>query len=94
MDCLLCISAGWNYKIAGLKNEEGVKKLLHETTKVTIQNLLTVKSLVTLMLTVVFAALSIIGKIDGKDFLNIFQIVVVFYFGTQYQKAKEGDTNG
>ena len=68
--------------------------MLHETTKVTIQNLLTVKSLVTLMLTVVFAALSIIGKIDGKDFFNIFQIVVVFYFGTQYQKAKEGDTNG
>ena len=68
--------------------------MLHETTKVTIQNLLTVKSLVTLMLTVVFAALSIIGKIDGKDFLNIFQIVVVFYFGTQYQKAKEGDTSG
>ena len=68
--------------------------MLHETTKVTIHNLLTVKSLVTLMLTVVFAALSIIVKIDGKDFLNIFQIVVVFYFGTQYQKAKEGDTNG
>ena len=44
--------------------------MLHETTKVTIQNLLTVKSLVTLMLTVVFAALSIIGKIDGKDFPN------------------------
>ena len=61
--------------------------MLHETTKVTIQNLLTVKSLVTLMLTVVFAALSIIGKIDGKDFLNIFQIVVVFYFGTQYQNC-------
>lgn len=63
---------------------------MDETKKITIQNLLTVKSLVTLMLTIVFAALSIIGKIDGKDFLNIFQIVIVFYFGTQYGKSKEG----
>lgn len=63
---------------------------MNETKKITIQNLLTVKSLVTLMLTVVFAVLSIIGKIDGKDFLNIFQIVIVFYFGTQYAKNKEG----
>lgn len=67
--------------------------MLNETKKVTLQNLLTVKSLVTLTLTLVFAVMSIIGKIDGDDFLNIFQIVIVFYFGTQYQKAKEGVTN-
>lgn len=67
--------------------------MLNETQKVTLQNLLTVKSLVTLTLTLVFAVMSIIGKIDGNDFLNIFQIVIVFYFGTQYQKAKEGVTN-
>lgn len=67
--------------------------MLNETKKVTLQNLLTVKSLVTLTLTLVFAVMSIIGKIDGNDFLNIFQIVIVFYFGTQYQKAKEGVTN-
>ena len=66
---------------------------LNETTAVTVQNLLTVKSLVTLILTVVFAGLSIMGKIDGKEFLDIFKIVVVFYFGTQYQKAKDGATN-
>lgn len=67
--------------------------MLNETKKVTLQNLLTVKRLVTLTLTLVFAVMSIIGKIDGDDFLNIFQIVIVFYFGTQYQKAKEGVTN-
>lgn len=65
---------------------------MNETTRVTIQNLLTVKSLVTLILTIVFAAMSIVGKIDGKDFLNIFQIVIVFYFGTQYGKA-QSDTS-
>ena len=63
---------------------------MNETAKITIQNLLTVKSLVTLILTVVFAIMSFMGKIDSAAFQNIFQIVIVFYFGTQYQKAKEG----
>lgn len=65
---------------------------MNETTRITIQNLLTVKSLVTLILTVVFAALSIIGKISGDHFMNIFQIVIVFYFGTQYGKSQSNTT--
>lgn len=56
-------------------------------TKITIQNLLTVKSIVTLILTAVFAYLSIVGKINGEQFLAIFTMIVGFYFGTQYQKA-------
>lgn len=63
---------------------------MNETKKVTIQNLLTVKSLVTLILTLVFAVMSVMGRIESNSFLNIFQIVIVFYFGTQYQKSKEG----
>lgn len=43
--------------------------------EVTIQNLLTVKSIVTLVLTLVFAYLSITGHISGE----------------QYQKGKEED---
>lgn len=50
-------------------------------------NLLTVKSLVTLTLTVVFAFLSITGSITGADFLTVFFMVVSFYFGTQTQKG-------
>ena len=53
-----------------------------------IQNLLTVKSIVTLVLTVVFADLSGTGQVSGEQFLTIFSIVVAFYFGTQYQKGK------
>lgn len=53
-----------------------------------IQNLLTVKSIVTLVLTVVFAYLSVTGQVSGEQFLTIFSIVVAFYFGTQYQKGK------
>lgn len=60
---------------------------------ITIQNLLTVKSIVTLVLTVVFAVLSIIGTIDGKEFMDLFQIIIVFYFGTQYEKGKETTAN-
>lgn len=50
-------------------------------------NLLTVKSLVTLTLTAVFAFLSITGSITGSDFLTVFFMVVSFYFGTQTQKG-------
>lgn len=58
-------------------------------------NLLSVKSLVTLILTAVFAALSLQGTVSGQDFLTIFLIVVSFYFGTQSQKMQSIlDSNG
>ena len=46
-------------------------------------NLLTVKSIVTVTLTVVFAALALRGTISGTEFLTIFTVVIGFYFGTQ-----------
>ena len=49
--------------------------------------LLTVKSLVTLALTVVFCALSITGAITGEQVLTIFTVVISFYFGTQHEKT-------
>lgn len=61
--------------------------------KITIQNLLTVKSIVTILLTVVFSFLSLRGDIDGEQFLTIFSVIVAFYFGTQYQKNRDGDTD-
>lgn len=51
-------------------------------------NLLTVKSIVTIVLTGVFAGLSLIGKISGDQFLTVFSVVIAFYFGTQHEKAK------
>lgn len=50
-------------------------------------NLLKVKSIVTIILTVVFAYLAITGVINGEQFLTIFSVVIAFYFGTQYQKS-------
>ncbi|MEA5056114.1 MAG: hypothetical protein VB047_00940 [Anaerotignum propionicum] len=69
---------------------EGVA-ILRESTKVTIQNLLTVKSIVTILLTAVFSYLAIVGRISGEQFLTIFSVVIAFYFGTQYQKNSGGE---
>ena len=52
-----------------------------------VENLLTVKSIVTLVLTLVFSVLAVTSRIDGGQFLNIFSIVIAFYFGTQTGKA-------
>lgn len=46
-------------------------------------NLITVKSLVTLALTVVFAILSIRGNISSELFITIFSTIIGYYFGTQ-----------
>ena len=50
-----------------------------------LSRLLTVKSLVTLMLTLVFAFLALRGAID-QDFMTIYAVIISFYFGTQSQK--------
>lgn len=52
--------------------------------------LINIKSIVTLLLTVVFSYLSIIKVISGKDFLTIFTVVIAFYFGTQTEKRNTG----
>jgi len=65
--------------------------ILRESTKVTIQNLLTVKSIVTILLAMVFSFLAIVGRISGEQFLTIFSVVIAFYFGTQYQKNSGGE---
>ncbi|MGI6360988.1 MAG: hypothetical protein ACOX05_01615 [Bacillota bacterium] len=54
--------------------------------KDTFASLLTIKSLVTLILTVVFAVLALNGTFNGQEFLTIFTVVIAFYFGTQFAK--------
>lgn len=50
-------------------------------------NLLSVKSLVTMILTVVFAYQAIVGSIS-QDFMTIYAVIIAFYFGTQSQKVQ------
>lgn len=54
-----------------------------------IAKLIDVKSIVTIVLTVVFSVLALTGRITGQDFLTVFTVIVSFYFGTQAQKLKE-----
>lgn len=60
-----------------------------------VNRLVSIKSIVTLTLTFVFAYLSIVGVIGGSDFLTVFLIIIGFYFGTQNGKGEaEGEANG
>ncbi len=56
-----------------------------------IAKLISVKSIMTLMLTVVFCALALKNVISGSEFLTIFTAIVGFYFGTQSER-KASDT--
>lgn len=51
-----------------------------------IDRLASVKSIVTLALTGVFAGLAVTGAVDGTEFLTVFTVVISFYFGTQARK--------
>ena len=51
-------------------------------------NLLSVKSLVTLVLTAVFAVMALRGTIS-QDFMTVYAVVIAFYFGTQSQKVQD-----
>ena len=50
--------------------------------------LLSVKSLVTLTLTAVFAVMALRSTIS-QDFMTVYAVVIAFYFGTQSQKVQE-----
>ncbi len=61
---------------------------MNEILKKRIANLLSVKSLVTLILTAVFAYLAVTGQV-GQDFMTVYAVVIAFYFGTQSQKIQD-----
>ena len=58
-----------------------------------IANLLTVKSIVTIVLTAVFSVLALRGGISGTEFLTIFTTIIAFYFGTQTEKRKNEEVS-
>ena len=65
-----------------------------ETLQKRLANLLTVKSIVTIVLTAVFAYLTCTGGVTAEQFLTVFTVVIAFYFGTQAEKRAQqrGDT--
>lgn len=56
-------------------------------------NLLSVKSLVTLTLTAVFAVMALRSTIS-QDFMTVYAVVIAFYFGPQSQKVQEALDGG
>lgn len=53
-----------------------------------IKNLINVKSIVTLILTILFCILAFMKVIDEQAVLNVYTVVISFYFGTQFEKSK------
>lgn len=60
-----------------------MKKLIEN-----LANLVKVKTVVTLVVSAVFAALALQGKISADNVMIIVSMVVSFYFGTQHEKKK------
>lgn len=69
-----------------------------EQLKKRLATLVSVKSLVTIILTVVFAYMAVTERIT-QDFMTIYAVIIAFYFGTQSQKVQDavdsigGDNN-
>ena len=51
-----------------------------------VANLLCVKSIVTIVLTGVFAYETVTGHVSTDQLLTVFSVVVAFYFGVQAEK--------
>ena len=57
-----------------------------------LSNLLCVKSIVTILLTLVFGYLTITNRVSGQDFLTIFSVVAASYNEKQSQRLYDNDT--
>lgn len=53
-----------------------------------IGTLISVKSLVTICLTIVFSVMTVRQAIS-QDFMTIYAVIIAFYFGTQSQKVQD-----
>lgn len=56
--------------------------------------LLSVKSIITIMLSAVFSYLSVMGKIEAEQFMTVFTVIIAFYFGTQAEKNNQAMGEG
>lgn len=54
--------------------------------------LINVKSIITILLTIVFSYLSISGDIQPDQFISIFTVVISFYFGVVSEKKDDSNS--
>ena len=50
--------------------------------------LLCVKSLITLILTGVFAVMALRGEVN-QEFMTVYTVIIAFYFGTQLERTSQ-----
>ncbi len=55
-------------------------------------NLIKVKTITTLLLTITFCYLALVGVIAAELFMAVFTVVIGFYFGTQHEKKIDNTT--
>lgn len=53
--------------------------------------LIKVKTIVTLIICLVFAIMALTGKIDADKVMQVVLVVIAFYFGTQSEKGAKGE---
>lgn len=58
-----------------------------------IAKLIDVKTIVTFSLTAAFIYLAVCREIKPEIFMTIYTMVIGFYFGTQHEKHKGGNSN-
>ena len=56
-----------------------------------IAKLIDVKSIMTIMLTIVFCVLALLGVIKAEQFLTVFTVVVSFFFGVKSGREENKD---
>ncbi|HJH62268.1 MAG TPA: hypothetical protein IAC84_03225 [Firmicutes bacterium] len=67
------------------REKEGSVEMEQMDWKQRLARLLSVKSLVTLALTAVFAVLAFTRGVD-QDFMTVYTVIIAFYFGTQSER--------
>lgn len=53
--------------------------------------LINVKSIITIILTIVFSYLTVTKMVSAEQFMNIFTVIIAFYFGTQAEKRAQSE---
>lgn len=57
-----------------------------------LSRLLCVKSIVALVMSVVFSLLALRGDIQPQEFMTVFTVIIAFYFGTTPNEGRSADS--
>ena len=60
---------------------------MKQIAKTRLYNLLSVKSIVTIIVTCLFAVLALKGVMEPRAVMDVYLVIISFYFGTQKGKA-------